>query len=663
MRFLTPVTQRISVRAAIVAIAGLLLLLGGAGAAIGASTSHRRQGSAAHSAADPGSPWPGGIWQPDPAQYGTGTQSNVSFHMPDGTLLAGDITYPTDPSTGAMAAGKFPVIVSMDPYYHLLPTIGVSDPATEYLVERGYLQVTFDVRGTGRSYGDYTVLSAQQLRDFVEIADYLAKHLPGANGTAALEGQSYLGTDVLAAGRYVTRGSPIKALFAAAAGSDFFHEPFDQGGIPTLFSETYAQLTQYRDGGIAPDYNAEALSGGPLTYDGQFWQTRAPITSAPEIVRAQVPVLMVSGEEDYPAMTSLEMYVALQNASRGRSIWAPMSPNQPASGRYQLIWGTMFDTAGDGGGTAYFYAPYELEWLDTFLKGQTTDVTDTSTPLHLYEWQANQWVDASTYPVTRSYTRYYLNGNATSQAPYAMNNGGLSTTRPTSPAGADTITWAAPANSPTPASASNILDYTSEPFPNGALLAGPITARVYASSTTRNIMLVATLLDIAPDGTTTSVYNIWEADGALLGTDRAVDPSRSWYDSNSGLIFAYHPLTSGSQEPVNPGQEVAMDITLNPRMWTILPGHRLRLQITTQAPTLLAPTKPQVASLTNATFTIGRDSQNPSYIDLPLLPSNAFAPDTAWAQTTWTAQPYPSPAGTSGGPLGAFPFKIPPLGQ
>jgi arginyl-tRNA--protein-N-Asp/Glu arginylyltransferase len=50
------------------------------------------------------------------------------------------------------------------------------------------------------------------------------------------------------------------------------------------------------------------------------------------------------------------------------------------------------------------------------------------------------------------------------------------------------------------------------------LLAGPITARIYASSTTRNSMLVATLIDVAPHGTTTSVYHIWEPDVVLLGT-------------------------------------------------------------------------------------------------------------------------------------------------
>ena len=665
MRFLSPVRERVSSSGAIVGIAGLLfvggaaVLFGAAAPAFGGAAGHPQRGSAAHGAAAPGSPYPGGVWQPGPAQYAVGQELNDTFRMPDGTLLAGDVEYPTDPSTGQRAAGPFPVIAQMNPYFAFIGRDGDDTSVANYITERGYIAVVFDVRGTNRSHGDYTLFSAQQEQDFVEIAEYLAKHYPDANGTAALAGESYLGTDVLAAGRYIRPGSPIKALFAATAGSDWYREMMVPSEIPSTFGIGYGTLDQIRDGGIAPSYNADAVSGGPLTYDGEFWQSRAPINSAQEIVRAHVPTLMVSGEGDYPAMGSLEWYVALQNASRGRSIWAPMAPNQPANGNYQLIWGTQTDANMAG----YDYHPYELEWFDTFLKGQNTGVQDTSTPLHLYEWKANQWVDAASYPLTRSYTRYYLNGSSTSPAPYAMNNGGLSTTAPTSTTGADAIKWAAPASGPTPSNASNILDYTSEPFSNEAMLAGPITARIYASSTTRNIMLVATLIDVAPDGTTTSVYRIWEPDGVLLGTARAVDPSRSWYDNTGGPIFAYQPFTIGTQEPVTPGQTVAMDISLTPRMWAVLPGHRLRLQITTQAPTLLAPTQPQIHSLTGATFSIARNSQDPSYLNLPVVPLNAFTPDPAYGHTSYTDEPQdPAGVGSSTTFLGPQ-FNIPSLGQ
>jgi hypothetical protein len=98
-------------------------------------------------------------------------------------------------------------------------------------------------------------------------------------------------------------------------------------------------------------------------------------------------------------------------------------------------------------------------------------------------------------------------------------------------------------------------------------------------------------------------------------------------------------------------------------MWVVLPGHRLRLQITTQAPTLLAPTRPQVAELSGGTFLIARNSQDPSYINLPVLPLNAFAPDTAYAHTSYTDEPQdPAGVGSSTTFLGPQ-FNIPPLGQ
>ena len=107
----------------------------------------------------------------------------------------------------------------MNPYFAFIGRNGDDTSVADYIIKRGYIAVDLDVRGTNRAHGQYPLFSAQQEQDFVEVADSLAKHYPGSNGTAALAGESYLGTDVLAAGRYIRPGSPIKALFAATAGS------------------------------------------------------------------------------------------------------------------------------------------------------------------------------------------------------------------------------------------------------------------------------------------------------------------------------------------------------------------------------------------------------------------------------------------------------------
>jgi uncharacterized protein len=60
--------------------------------------------------------------------------------------------------------------------------------------------------------------------------------------------------------------------------------------------------------------------------------------------------------------------------------------------------------------------------------------------------------------------------------------------------------------------------YTSAPFAHPQAAAGPITATIYASSTTTETQLVAELEDVPPSG---SSYPLTE--GALLGSLRAVD--------------------------------------------------------------------------------------------------------------------------------------------
>ncbi len=67
------------------------------------------------------------------------------------------------------------------------------------------------------------------------------------------------------------------------------------------------------------------------------------------------------------------------------------------------------------------------------------------------------------------------------------------------------------------------ITYTSAPLSHAETVAGPITATVYASSTTSETELVAELEDVTPSGAS---YPLTE--GALLGSLRAVDASRSW---------------------------------------------------------------------------------------------------------------------------------------
>jgi acylphosphatase len=78
-------------------------------------------------------------------------------------------------------------------------------------------------------------------------------------------------------------------------------------------------------------------------------------------------------------------------------------------------------------------------------------------------------------------------------------------------------------------------------------LPGPISATIYASSTTPETELVAELEDVTPSGAS---YPLTE--GAPLGSLRAINRKRSW-TIHSMTVLPYHPHTRPSARAVKPG--------------------------------------------------------------------------------------------------------------
>jgi hypothetical protein len=138
---------------------------------------------------------PGSTWQPEPAKYGTASKNDIAVTGAGGTTIRVDEIYPTTAS-GAPAKGPFPVVMTMTPYgkgqggsssagsasgtSYQLPTGG----ADNYLVQRGYIDVVMDVRGTGDSGGSWGLFDPIQTQDAIKVLDWAAK-LPDSNGKAS----------------------------------------------------------------------------------------------------------------------------------------------------------------------------------------------------------------------------------------------------------------------------------------------------------------------------------------------------------------------------------------------------------------------------------------------------------------------------------------------
>ena len=548
-----------------------------------------------------------GQWQPGPAAYGVSQPEDVSVTMDDGVTIAAQVVYPTDPATGARAAGRFPVLLTQNPYGagRTPPTAGGN-----YFVQHGYIYVASAVRGTGASGGQVDWFGDRQGRDGAELVSWAAHTLPGSAGTVGLDGCSYLGVDQWFTAAAVGRHSALKVIAPFCTDSDFYNDLTAFGGIPTAFVAGIAHA-EPRGPQDNPATDPQAVTvndlatGGPRSYDNAYWQDRDVMRMMPTIVANEIPALTEAGWHDLFPGGNLGAYVAAQNAYFHRPVNAPVRPGDRTTGRYQAIVGPWTHGENVDGPTLQ---AIRLEWFDTWLKGARTGMADTSTPLHLFQNGANRWVDTAAWPPSPQAETFYLGAGDT-----------LTAGRPTGSA-TGTLAWA-------PASSATALTYTSSPLSRTAVLDGPTAVTVYARSSTPEVQLTATLNAIAPDGTVTQY-----AEGTLIGSQRQLDEKTSWYGAKHALIQPSHPFTEASRQPVTPGVTTRYDIALLANVVQLPAGSRLQLVLNSQAPATfhlpLVPTPQQQAGLAGGVYTVELSHGAPSSITVPLAAPSGFHPST-----------------------------------
>jgi putative CocE/NonD family hydrolase len=626
---------------------------------------------------------PGSHWTPEKAIYGTASTNDIAVKGAGDTTIRVNEIYPTTAS-GQPAKGPFPVLLTMTPYGKgqggsssagASSTSSPTGGADNYLVQRGYIEIVEDVRGTGDSNGSWGLFDPVQQRDAIRVLNWAA-HLPHSNGKVGTYGPSYLGIDQLLLAGAVGRHSPLKATFPMVPANDIYRDTSFMGGLLDFeFAETYLGLTGALNtinplgdaasdptllsslasiegdhaNGLASYHAAQTeniLTGGPEAFDGAYWQARNPQNVLARVAANHIPAYMVGGEFDIFQNGEPVNYAELQNAWAHRPTTGPMQPGQNTTGRYQLIVGPWEHL----NGSSVNVDPLELEWFDTWLKGEKTGMAHTPTPLHYYDLGSGKFTETSTYPFSGATpTRLYFGagGTLTPAAPPAAVTSpspipGLPL--PSLPASTgDAIVWSpsgVPCGRPidqwamggisAPAGSAGFLapcatddrpaqigpwatTYTSAPFAHSRTLAGPVTATVYASATTSETQLVAELQEVTPDGTSFPL-----TEGALLGSLRAVSPSRSW-TAGGMTVLPYHPYTQASAKPVRPGAMTEYQIQIFPTLVTIASGDSLRLTLSTADTPHLTPLPTQLPNLLGGVYTIGRTADAPSSLTFETL--------------------------------------------
>jgi uncharacterized protein len=596
-------------------------------------------------------------WEPGPERYAIAVTRDVAVEMPDGRTLRADIHVPADPETHRPAPGPFPVLVGQTPYgKSAAPAAGTSGGMSEYLVRRGYIGVVVDVAGTGGSEGTSQLFGEPEASDGSRIVEWAAG-LPGSNGKVGLLGHSYLAIDQLFTAAKMGRSSPLKAIAPSSAAVDPYRDLFVSGGSVNMESslgliaayfgtrtltplaergatdplDALRLMLEHGFAGIPFEFTTgmHVLLEGERRFDGPYWRQRAPRRVLRKVVRNRVPALMLGGQWDVFQRGVPLLYSGLQNAAAGRSVTRPMRPRQPVSPRYQLVTGP-WDHGNMGAGIDV--QRLHLRWFDQWLKGRDTGILETNRPLRVIEPGGASY-RARAYPVEGMQPqRLYLgsggelratppsDGSESTPIAYTVLSdpctrgvtqqwsAGLVSGAFATLLGSDPCATEPPAPGGLPGEA----DFTTAPLARDMRLGGPIGLTLTATSTTPETQFVATLFDVAPDGSATELTG-----GALLGSLRAVDRSRSWPARPDGWLLPHHPLTRESQRPVPTGEPVRYAIEIRPAMLTVPAGHRLRLRISSGEFPHLVPPPTGLPRMLGGVYRVQHGGHRSSWLDLP----------------------------------------------
>jgi putative CocE/NonD family hydrolase len=570
-----------------------------------------------------------------PAQYAVATDRDVPVTMRDGTVLRADVYRPDAP-------GRFPVIVTQTPYNKL--ALGVL--ANRYLVERGYVHVMVDVRGTGGSQGAWDSFGESEQRDGYELVEWAADQ-PWSDGKVGTYGFSYMGLNqIQTAGQ---RPPHLRAAFPIVPMADAYRDIVFSGGqlnvsfIPlwlglvtatailpptyTLSGSSLEALLANAVDGVSTLLShlagagtfqlpvvLRALTGGDIAYDGPFYRTRSPIEVADEI---QVPTFIVGGLHDLFQRGEPLLYEEISDQAPTRLLMGPWTHLQGSLG---------LGLEGDGMPSLNSIA---LRWFDRWLKGIDTDVeaipkvTQYVLGEDRYQVQPD-WPD----PGARAERLYLRDGRSLSEQPPASEE------RPerylqqplSGICSLSTEQWTAGLLSLLPCDAHQRLgelggvSYRTPPLSRDLHVSGPIGARLWISTTRSDAPVTVMVADESPSGASAGITNGW-----LSASFRALDEQRS-RRLDGQVIQPYHPFTRESVQPVTPGEPMRLDVEIFPTDAVIKAGHRLRITVAPSDFPHTIPPLPQLLDSLAGLVSVHHDPTHASSITLPVVGGTADAP-------------------------------------
>lgn len=598
------------------------------------------------------------------AEYGVSVEKDIAIRVRDGTKLAADLYRPA--RGDRPAEGRFPTLLTRTPY-------DKSGSAGEgrYYAERGYNVVANDVRGRYASEGKFRLISDDPA-DGYDVVEWIAAQ-PWSDGKVGTFGTSYPGGTQHAlaemAPPHLVTMVPIDALsncgisgmrhggafelrfmnWIFATGAPNSRAALADPALRAALTENGRRIRQHVDRlplrygttplRVVPEYEdwiVQAMTNGP---ESPFWKIKGMSVLDHVADYADIPVLHVTGWYDSWTRQVTLNYEALSRTKRSPQYlmigpWVHGSQGSNVSGEVEFT-----------SEAATNLLALRLRWYDRWLKQEKNGVDDDPRILLYIMGKGDDrksaagrlmhggvWRAEREWPLARARsTPYYLHGDGTlsrdppraseSRTTYTFDphhpvptiGGNISTAGGLMTSGGydqrpRDDTHAAEDRLPL-SERSDVVVFRTPPLGEDLEATGPVSVKLWISSTARDTDFTAKLIDEIPPNP-----------DYPLG-----------FDLNLGDSILRTRYRDSLDQPrfMEPGTVSAIRIILYPTSNVFKKGHRIRLDVSSSnfprfdvnpnTGDALGENRRMVA----ADNTVLHDASHPSHLLLPVIARNS----------------------------------------
>jgi uncharacterized protein len=565
-------------------------------------------------------------------QYQDITTSALYVAMRDGTKIAIDVMLPKD----LPPATRIPALLSITRYWRATEN-RQPDNLQKFFVRHGYALIMVDVRGTGASFGTWTMpWSKKEIEDYGKVVDWVVAQR-WSSGKVGAYGNSYGGNS---AQLLATLNHPaVQAVLPRHYEFDEFTDVPFPGGIPNdwlikTWNDSNHQLDE--GAGVKPvdedadrsllrqaikehannidlyqaarqvTFRDDALSiGGGVTLDDISIHNYRK-----EIERSKVPINNWGGWFDAGTADGvIKSFLTFKNSQRAIIGSWNHGASQNASPYFSVK-------------SQRISIMYEwLRFFDHYLKDIDTGL-DSEKVLFYYTMGEERWKQTRVWPVAGTKNmRLYMAGDNS-----------LSESAPTLTAGTDTykvdyeastgeknrwrtqlggqVIYADRAEEDR-----RLLTYTSQPLASDTEITGYPVINLYVTSTQTDGAFFVYLEEIDESGKVTYL-----TEGQLRAIHRKVSNDMPPYTSP----VPYHTFRKKDAMPLVPGEIAELKFGLLPTSILIKKGHRIRVALAGHDKSVFA----RIPAEGTPIISVARNRQHASFIELPVVrnPSQEAAP-------------------------------------